>query len=767
MALAPHFTQQWTRWLAASGQLPDTLFAGAWLLLQSRWLGSLWPVLYEAGAAPEAPTRCATTVAFDASMAAGAWLAELDLCRRSASQTAHDAAPPDSLWLREEMNADAPMRLRFDAASASIYMDAASSLMDTTAIDQLLAALADTAEDLLEHPDAALDDIRTLPRADRTDQLDAWNTALAPVDAALTVPVMFSRQAAAAPEAIALAQGDVQMSYGELDRRSGDLAQRLQGLGVRGGDSVGLLLDRSMAAVIAQLGILKAGGAYVPVPTDYPPERIAYMLGEAGAHHVLTTQEHHYLIPPHHGVLLLDEYEDRTNRNSWNPPAIDAGAVAYVMYTSGSTGTPKGIEICHRSILRLVVGVDYVSLAPGIAVLHAAPLGFDAATLEIWGPLLNGGCCVIHDERVPTGAGLARTIARHGVHTAWLTAALFNAVVDDDPAHLAGLRHLFTGGEALSVPHVRRALAALPGLTLSNGYGPTECTTFAATHRIASPLPEDLRSIPLGRPIRSTVLRVLSPSMALLPTGFVGELCIGGHGLARGYLRQPELSAERFVPDPFDGPDDRLYRTGDLARWLPDGTVEFIGRRDGQVKIHGHRIETGEVEAAILSHPAVQSCAVVARPDPGGQLRLVAYLVARSEKKISWEALRAHLGERLPAAMVPTAQVWLAQLPVTANGKLDRKALPEPAGERPELAQPFEEARGAAEQQVCDAFARALRISKVGRDDNFFDLGGDSLLVLQVLADLQRGSGMQLSTNLFFRNPTPKAMGARMQPAGD
>ncbi|MFS2203145.1 amino acid adenylation domain-containing protein [Variovorax sp. Varisp36] len=763
LALEPGFARRWSQWLAATGQLPDALFAGAWLLLQSRWLGSLWPVLHEAGVAP---ARCTTTVAFDATKAAGTWLAELDLARRAASQSPQPIAPPDSLWLREEVHADAPVRLRFDAASALLHIDAAAGSMDAAAIEQLLAALADTAQDLLEHPDAALDDIHTLPSTDRADQLAAWNTALAPVDPVTTVTGVFSRQAAAAPDAIAIAQGDAQMSYGELDRRSDELARRLQCLGVRSGDSVGLLLDRSMAAIVAQLGILKAGGAYVPVPTDFPPDRIAYMLGEARAQHVLTMQAHHHLVPPHQGVLLLDEYEDKANRSAWNPPALDAESVAYVMYTSGSTGTPKGIEICHRSILRLVVGVDYVALAPGRAMLHAAPLGFDAATLEIWGPLLNGGCCVVHEERVPTGAGLARTIARHDVHTAWLTAALFNAVIDDDPAHLSGLRHLFTGGEALSVPHVRRALAALPGLTLSNGYGPTECTTFAATHRIASPLPEDLRSIPLGRPIKDTVLRVLSPSMALLPTGFVGELCIGGHGLARGYLRQPALNAERFVPDPFGGADERLYRTGDLARWLPDGTVEFIGRRDGQVKIHGHRIETGEVEAAILAHPDIQSCAVVARPDESGQLRLVAYLVARSQK-VSWDALRAHLAARLPAALIPAAQVWLAQLPVTPNGKLDRRALPEPAGERPELAQPFEEARDTVEQQVCEAFARALHISKVGRNDNFFDLGGDSLLVLQVLADLQRGTGLPLSTNLFFRNPTPKAIGARMQQAGD
>jgi amino acid adenylation domain-containing protein len=771
---ARHTSNLPTGLAAAPHLLPDTPFAGAWLLLQSRWLGTLWPTLEEASLSPNAShgrtQRLSTTAAYDATRAAGDWLAELDQARRVSAEAPLSTQRPDVLWLRQDIDTaygtDAALRLRFDAPSACLHIDSAVSLLDAAALGALLAAIADTAADLLARPDAALGDIRTLPRADSDTQLAAWNTAVSPLDRSLTVTGLFRQQTQAAPEATAVAEGELRMSYAELDQRSDELAHRLQRLGVRGGDSVGLLLDRSMAAVVAMLGILKAGAAYVPVPTDFPSERIAYMLGETHAHHVLTEQAHHHLVPPKHAVLLLDEYADKADRGSWNPPSVDGESIAYVMYTSGSTGTPKGIEICHRSILRLVAGVDYVELAAGRAVLHAAPLAFDAATLEVWGPLLNGGCCVIHDERVPTGAGLARTIARHDVHIAWLTAALFNAVVDDDPAHLAGLRHLFTGGEALSVPHVRRAQAALPKLTLSNGYGPTECTTFAATHRIPSSLPDDLRSVPLGRPIKDTVLRVLSPSMALLPAGFVGELCIGGHGLARGYLRQPALSAERFVPDPFGGPDDRLYRTGDLARWLPDGTLEFIGRRDGQVKIHGHRIETGEVEAAILAHPAVQSCAVLARPDASGQLRLVAYLVART-RQVAWDALRAHLATRLPAALVPTAQVWLAQLPVTPNGKLDRKALPEPAGERPDLAQPFEEAHDALEQQVCDAFAHALRIDKVGRNDNFFDLGGDSLLVLQVLAELQRGTGLQLSTNLFFRNPTPKAMGARMQPAGD
>ncbi|WP_354400011.1 amino acid adenylation domain-containing protein [Variovorax sp. OAS795] len=765
MELETEDARRWAGWIAATSQLPDTPFAAAWLLLQTRWLGMQEPALHAAQVNGTTGT-VAIFVPFEPGQVPGDWLALIDAQRRTATAAPAEAAPA-SLWLNGNAapGLQAPLQLWLSTASGSprLHADAAATLLDAASASQLLAAIADTAAHLMDGGDARLGDIRTAPAADREQQLSRWNAAVSALEPGLTVAGMFARQAAAAPDATALVQGDARMSYGELDRHSDALAHRLQHLGVRAGDSVGLVLERSMDAVVAQLAVLKAGAAYVPVPTDFPPERIAYMLDEAEARQVIATSAQRHLVPGSRPALLLDEVHG-TELAPWHAPAVDGESVAYVMYTSGSTGTPKGIEICHRAILRLVIGVDYADLAPGRAMLHAAPLGFDAATLEIWGPLLNGGCCVIHGERVPTGAGLAATIARHGVHTAWLTAALFNAVVDDDPAHLSGLRHLITGGEALSVPHVRRALSALPQLTLSNGYGPTECTTFAATYRIPHALPAELRSVPLGRPIKDTVLRVLSPSMALLPTGLIGELCIGGHGLARGYLGQPTLTEERFVPDPFGRAGERLYRTGDLARWLPDGTIEFIGRRDGQVKIHGHRIETGEVEMAILAHPAVRACAVVARPDADGQLRLVAYLVARSQK-ISWDALRTHLAARLPAALLPSAQVWLDALPVTANGKLDRKALPEPLVDRPELAQPFEEARNATEQRVCEAFARALHLGKVGRNDNFFDLGGDSLRVLQVLAELQRDSAQPLSTNLFFRHPTPSAMAAALEPA--
>ncbi|MGO4393371.1 amino acid adenylation domain-containing protein [Variovorax sp. M-6] len=722
---------RWAEQARTFGFLPDTLFAAAWALLQSRWLG--------------------TSLGVADNVCAPQWLSEVDRARREGVADAGDAA---LLQLHFQAFADRPGTLRLAGAS---------SLMDRACELSLLQAIADTAADLLDRPSVPLYEIRTLPAADRQRQLDTWNSPPSPYDAALTVHAMFDRQAAAHGDAVALVGEEGALRYRELADRAELVARRLQAQGVRAGDTVGVMLDRSSAAVIVLLGILKAGAAYVPVQPDFPAERIAFMFSHSDVRLVLTQAVYKALVPSDRPLLCIDE----TAADEAAPPPFasvtaDGESVAYVMYTSGSTGTPKGIEICHRAILRLVIGARYVALPAGEAMLHAAPLGFDASTLEIWGPLLNGGICVVHDEQVPSGAGLARTIEQHSVRTAWLTAALFNAVVDDEPAQLAGLRQLLIGGEALSVPHVRRALAAMPSLMLINGYGPTECTTFAATHRIPHDLPADARSVPIGRPINDTALRILSPSMAMLPAGLVGELCIGGRGLARGYLQRPDLSAERFVDDPFGAPGERLYRTGDQVRWLPDGTIEYLGRIDGQVKIRGHRVETGEIEAALLAHPGIKSCAVVPRKDAAGHLRLVAYLVAR-DSEIPWTALRTHLADRLPEAMLPAAQVWLGQLPVTTNGKLDRRALPEPARQRPDLAQTFEEPRNDAERRVCTAFARALHIDAVGRSDNFFDLGGDSLLVLQVLRELQQGSERRLSANLFFRQPTPAALAASLQ----
>ncbi|MEJ8854585.1 amino acid adenylation domain-containing protein [Variovorax robiniae] len=716
------------------GWLPDTPHIAAWFLLRQRWLD----------AAPAARTGTC-----------GEWIASVEAVRRDGSL---DDAAID--WMRSTTAAAEQLRLAGD--QRALRLVAPAGQIDSVTASQLLETLAATMIALLADLDAPLAQVPDVKPADQQRMLREWNAPVSAYDPARTVHGSFAAQAVAMADRTAVVGVGQSMRYAELDQRAEWIARRLQSQGVRPGDAVSVMLSRSPDAIAALLGILKAGAAYVPLQPDFPAERIAFMLGDAGVKVLVSEQAHAATVPAGLTVLWLDDAQaDAATLAPLQTVAVDGDARAYVMYTSGSTGVPKGIEICHRSILRLVIDARYVDLRADEPMLHAAPLGFDASTLEIWGPLLNGGCCVVHDEDMPTGAGLARTIGQHGVKTAWLTAALFNAVVDDNPAHLSGLRQLLAGGEALSVAHVRRAMAALPGLTLINGYGPTECTTFAATHRIPHDLPADARSVPIGKPITDTTLHVLSPTLGLLPAGFVGELCIGGRGLARGYLQRPELTAERFVPDPFGAPGERLYRTGDQARWLPDGTIEFLGRADGQVKIRGHRIETGEIETALNTHPGVRTSAVVPRPDAAGETRLVAYLVA-SDKPVPWSELRAHIAAHLPEVMVPAAQVWLDRLPVTTNGKLDRRALPEPTRQRPELAQPYEAPRSEAERQVCAAFASALGLEPIGRRDNFFDLGGNSLLVLKVLAQLQRNSARTLSANLFFTDPTPLAIAAEM-----
>ncbi|MGV8944003.1 amino acid adenylation domain-containing protein [Thermomonas sp.] len=593
--------------------------------------------------------------------------------------------------------------------------------------------------------------IEVMDASERQRQLVDWNRTQVPRTGPDTVHGRFAGVCQRSPDAIAVIDGTTQLRYAELDRRANALARRLQLAGVCPGDIVALASNRSAAVLVAVLGVLKAGAAYLPVDPAHPAERLRFTLDDAGVKVAIV--EPGCALSGAVTCVVVGITDADAPDDNWTAPAdVTGDSLAYVMYTSGSTGVPKGVEIRHRSIQRLVVGVDYVELGADTRFLHAAPLGFDASTLEIWGPLLNGGCVVLHDEPVPTASGLARTIRTHGVTSAWLTAALFNAVVDEDSACLDGLRELFTGGEALSVDHVRRMRKALPTLKLRNGYGPTECTTFTCTHAIDD-VPEGAVSIPIGRPIANTRLYVLNGARQPVPVGMVGELYVGGEGLARGYLGQPALTAERFVEDPLD-PGERLYRTGDLVRYRQDGVVEFVGRADTQVKIRGFRIEPGEIEAALAMHPGVQSCAVIAREAGTGGKRLVAYYAAASDAPPATHGLRAHLAARLPEFMVPARYILLDSLPVTANGKLDRRALPAPDRSRPELANPYEAPASANERAICDAFASLLDLERVGRQDNFFDLGGNSLLGLRVLEALRARFGT-IAATLLFANPTP------------
>ena len=778
-ALDPELARELRALSAVHGWLPDSVYCAAWLLLMKTWRGASGECLGFPSVVPaDAAVTTSASLAADTEVVVVHWVTCVDRLRRERTQSQQAPSIPmpdgsDSFWDSHTCgdspsNPDADLSLGLRQEGVPCLVACSSSrLMDRAQAQVLLSSIAHTVGQLHARQQATVSDIDTLGTEQRHRLLREWNPPVSTVDPQLTVPGLFQRQVEARGDSIAVTCRGERISYAELDRRSSGMAAQLRAAGARPGSTVCVALERSIDSIVVLLGILKAGAAYLPVEVSHPKERLAFMIEDSSAVLVVTSRSSRNAFDPALPTLLIDAMPD-TPANVSLPDAepVSGDALAYVMYTSGSTGTPKGIEICHRSIIRLVMGARYVDLSPDASVMHAAPLGFDASTLEIWGPLLNGARCVLHDEILPTADGLARTIRGEGVTTAWLTAALFNAVVDDDPAHLRGLRQLLIGGEALSVPHVRRALQALPEVTLINGYGPTECTTFTATYRIPRDAPGDARSIPIGRPITDTTAYVLGPTLEPLPIGLVGELYVGGHGLAKGYLRRGGLTAARFVQSPFGAPGDRLYRTGDRVRYLQDGNLEFIGRADGQVKIRGFRIEVGEIECALASAAGIKSCAVVAVAEPNGHSRLVAYVVAAQDNGVIPDAsLHDHLGRQLPEFMVPSAFVWLESLPITANGKLDRRALPRPSSQRPDIVTPFQQPASEAERRVCESFARALGLDKVGRNDNFFDLGGNSLLVLSVLADLGRDGSTRLPTNIFFEEPTPaalaKASGAR------
>ena len=583
------------------------------------------------------------------------------------------------------------------------------------------------------------------------------NDALFPEDQSSTVHARFAAVVAICPERTAVVSDMGRLTYADLDARSDRIACGLLAAGVEPGSYVALLMDRSMDAVVAILGVLKAGAAYLPIDTRWPADRVAFALRDADVAAVIGDGPHEDTASGNVPFFTVSELDARFARsNLCGLRVAGAGSdLAYAMFTSGSTGTPKGVEIRHAAILRLVLRSSYIDFnAP--KVLHAAPLGFDASTFEIFAPLLNGGTCVVHGERVPTGSGIARAVATHGAEIAWLTAALFNAIVDDDAASLAGLKVVMTGGEALSVPHVRKAYTALPSTTLINGYGPTECTTFATTYTIPRDLPDDLRAIPIGRPIGETSLHVLDNAGRDVPAGSVGELYIGGSGVARGYLNRPELTAERFVAD------GTRYRTGDLVQWLPDGNLAFVGRVDGQVKIRGYRIETGEIDVALRALPGVTAAVVVAREDVPGEKRLVAYYVSQ-DAAVTARTLRDALARLLPDYMLPVAWVRMDALPINANGKLDRQALPAPDRTRPELAAAYVAPRGDVETRLCAIFADVLGVGTVGRDDNFFDLGGTSLLATRAMARVHDEVSPVPSLVGFFAEPTPAAIAATVE----
>ncbi len=668
----------------------------------------------------------------------------------------YDATPAREGW---------PFALGFELDSGRLSAAFDATRVDASMAERLLACVAQALEAWLAEPDAALAQLDVVSAAERA-RLATWNRPQPAFRPQATLPELFAEQVALRPDAPAVASDAGTLSYAELDRRANQLAWRLRRAGVGPDVPVGLCLERGHEALVALLAVVKAGGAYLALEPAYPPERVDFMLRDAGARVVITQRALRAGLPETGGETLVLEHErEALSRESDVAPSsgVSAHHLAYLAYTSGSTGRPKGAAIPQRAVVRLVCAADYVRFGPEEVFLHAAPLAFDASTFEIWGALLHGGCVVPHSEPVPSPRGLQRTLERHGVTTAWLTAALFNAVVDEDPTCLRGLRQLLTGGEALSPEHVRRALAALPDTRLYNGYGPTECTTFTTVHAIPPALPAGARAIPIGRAIRDTQLYVLDERRRPVPPGFVGELYVGGSGLARGYLGRPELTAERFVDDPFGPAGGKLYRTGDLVRQLDDGALDYLGRADTQIKVRGFRIEPGEIESALLRHAALRSAVVAAREGAAGERRLLAWLVKAPDATAPTAAeLRAHLLATLPEYMLPAAFVFVEALPVTLNGKVDLRALPDPPSTRPLDAGDYVAARTPLEAALCTAFADVLGFTPVGTRDAFFALGGTSLLALRLLRRL-RDAGHDLPAARLFEHPTPAGLAEFLQ----
>ncbi|MFC7263280.1 amino acid adenylation domain-containing protein [Streptomyces lutosisoli] len=508
----------------------------------------------------------------------------------------------------------------------------------------------------------------------------------------VTIPEAFRRQVALRPDAVAVATAAERLSYAELDRRSQDLARDLVAAGVRAGDRVLVCLERSAGLVVGLLAVLKARAAYLPVDLGEAPARLAGILADAEVRLALCDTA---------GAALLENQDVPVLREGGGAarpePSDEGGAapgppitpelpaapedLACIMYTSGSTGRPKGVMVPHRAVLNLVTEPNYVTLTPEDRVLHLAPVAFDAATFEIWGALLNGARLEPAPASPVGPQELGALLRERRISVLWLTAALFHRQIDFSPESLSGARVVLAGGDVLSVEHVRKLRAAAPDLEIVNGYGPTEATTFSVCHRIA-PDEEFAHSVPIGVPIQGASAELRDESGTAVDEGVEGaegELWIAGAGVAHGYWRRPDLTAERFVAD---AAGRTWYRTGDLARRRADGVLEFLGRIDGQFKLRGHRVEPGEIENLLAAHPQVRQAAVGVRDNLVGDPKLVAWVTTTGP--LDRKALRAYVRERLPEYMVPTVFATVDALPVTANGKVDRPALPTPDWRRKE-----------------------------------------------------------------------------------
>ncbi|MFN9373249.1 MAG: amino acid adenylation domain-containing protein [Planctomycetaceae bacterium] len=638
-------------------------------------------------------------------------------------------------------------------------IDYRDELFDAAVVASWCRLLGHLATQVAAQPDLPCQQLELLTDNVRRQVLVEWNAPRVPAWTPATIHGLFERQAQRSPQAPAISTSTRDWSYATLNQRANRLAHRLMGAGVLPGDLVGVSLPHSPELVATLLAILKAGAGYLPLDRALPPARRATLLRDANPRLIIADGADP-LDDAGLGIPLCAWDDADVGFPNGNPDLeVTPQDRAYVMYTSGSTGVPKGVEVTHAGVSRLVDQVDYLELGPTTRMALNAPLAFDASTLELWGPLLNGGCCVPISQSQQTHLGdLVTALDRGQVNTLWLTAALFNVLVDEFPPFPKGIPQVLVGGEALSVRHVREALARqAPGERLFNGYGPTECTTFSTVHPIEPDLPADCRSIPIGRPIPRTPVCVLDRWSRPVPPGIPGELHVGGPGLARGYLNASELTAVKFVANPVPELEvDRLYRTGDRVRWSPRGSLEFLGRNDRQVKIRGYRIELGDIEQTLAQLPGVAQAVVVVQEVSPGERHLVAYLrPIDSRSRCTVGELRAEAARLLPPAMHPADFVWIDRFPLTPTGKLDLSAFPAPAGpgtSSPRL--PRDPPRRGLEGEMARLWAEVLGKPLLDRDADFFDCGGHSLAAMRLLSLVESRFGRRLPLAALYQHGT-------------
>ena len=677
-------------------------------------------------------------------------------------------------WLRGEERNNYPVTLSVEDFGQDLGLTAQSppSIGPLRICQFMQTTLASLAQALETAPATSVHSLDMLPRSERHRVLYEWNDTATSYPSEKCIHALFEEQVDRSPEAIAVVFEEQELSYRELNRRANQLAHYLRELGVGPDTRVALCVERSLEMIIALLAVLKAGGAYVPLDPTYPVERLHFMLADAAPVVLLTQSRLQNLFSEYvHGlpVLTLEDPVFWSERPDWNPApgaiGLTSSHLAYIIYTSGSTGSPKGVAVEHRSVVNRIVWMQHVyGFDTDNAVLQKTSFNFDVSVWEFFLPLFAGSRLVMaQPEKHKDPAYLIETMRRYAITTIHFVPSMLQVFLEHSKAEqFPALSKIICSGEALSFTLTQRVRKLLPHAVLHNLYGPTETTVDVTAWSCSEEVVPG--PIPIGRPIANTQVYILDGYGEPVPVGVSGELYIGGAGVARGYLNRPELTAEKFLKDPFrDEPNARMYRTGDLGRWLADGNIEFLGRNDFQVKIRGFRIELGEIEARLADHAAVREAIVVAREDILGDKRLVAYYTVAdiASERVDAEELRSYLTATLPEYMVPAAYVRLTAMPLTPNGKLDRGALPAP-DEDAYATVGYEAPQGETEKSLAQIWADLLRLDRVGRHDNFFNLGGHSLLAVTLMARM-RQAGLQGDIQAVFASPTLAALAAAIR----